>query len=114
MLCGGSKDLKVVFSINRQRDNIVDVEWVARYTFSKTSRPVVNEVSSQLTIVDGKIQNQVDQFDFAIWAAQALGFMGRYFGWSGLLRSLVQKSARSSLDEFRRRRGRQHRRHQEQ
>ena len=67
---------------------------------------MTNHVTSGLAIEDGKIIEHIDQFDFWTWAGQALGLIGRCFGWSSFLNAVVQKSARNSLEDFRRRRQR--------
>ena len=56
-------------------------------------RPVVNVIRSEIRFENGKIIQQVDQFDFPRWAAQALGFPGRLFGRFAWFQRAVSRKA---------------------
>ena len=74
--------------------------WVARYTFTKTGRPVVNDVRARFRFADGLIAEHDDVFSFHAWARQALGPTGLLLGWTPMLRAAVRKRARADLDRF--------------
>src|SRR4051794_22896159 len=74
--------------------------WVARYTFSATGRPVVNDVRARFVIADGLIVDHVDEFSFWKWSRQALGTKGLLLGWTPFLRGQVGGTARAGLDKF--------------
>src|SRR3954447_1411849 len=42
--------------------------WIARYTFSATGRPVVNDVRATFRIENGLIADHVDHFSFWAWS----------------------------------------------
>jgi ketosteroid isomerase-like protein len=75
--------------------------WTARYTFSRTGRPVVNRVRAMFAFRDGLIVRHYDSFGFWRWAAQALGPAGALLGWSPPLRWKVRQDAARSLARFR-------------
>ncbi|MBK6695287.1 MAG: nuclear transport factor 2 family protein [Myxococcales bacterium] len=104
MLLSRSKDLAITFEVLGENGAVVQTRWVARYTFSGTGRKVENIVTSSQTIVGGKIQKQVDAFDFWRWSGQALGLSGKLLGWSGFLRKKVQGVAAKGLATFREKR----------
>ncbi len=75
--------------------------WTARYTFSKTGRRVVNQVSAMFAFREGKIARHYDRFSFYRWASQALGPMGRVLGWFAPIKWRVRKEAARGLEKFR-------------
>jgi len=75
--------------------------WIATYTFSRTGRPVVNDVEAVFRFNDGKIVEHVDEFSFFTWSRQALGAPGLLLGWTPILPSMFRKKTRAMLDEFR-------------
>jgi hypothetical protein len=77
------------------------VRWIARYTFTKTGRPVENHVASEFEFKDGKILRQVDRFPFWRWSHMALGLPGTLLGWSSVIRNAVRREAARSLAAFR-------------
>jgi ketosteroid isomerase-like protein len=100
MLTGQAKDLKVEL-LEREADGERGWgHWMAHYTFSRTGRPVVNDVRATFRFADGLIVDHHDEFDFHRWARQALGTPGLLLGGTPLLRSKVRKQARAGLDEF--------------
>ena len=96
MLVGRAQDFSLTFEVIGEDR----VEWVARYTFTKTGRSVVNRVRSQFGFQDGLIFAQRDGFDFWAWTRQALGLKGALLGWTRLLQGAVRKQARMGLEAF--------------
>ena len=96
MLVGRAQDFSLTFEVIGEDR----VDWVARYTFSKTGRSVVNRVRSQFGFQDGLIFAQRDGFDFWAWTRQALGFKGAFLGWTRLMQNTVRKQARMGLEAF--------------
>jgi hypothetical protein len=74
--------------------------WKARYTFTETGRPVVNDIQAKFRFKDGLIVEHRDTFDFYRWARQALGPPGLLLGWTPIVRATVQRKASSMLDKF--------------
>jgi hypothetical protein len=100
MLCTRGKDLQIEF-----RDVVVEGErgrahWDARYTFSATGRKVLNRIDAQFELRDGLIVRHVDQFDFALWARQALGLPGLLLGWTGWFQAKVKAQVVDNLAKF--------------
>ena len=74
--------------------------WTARYTFTRTGRPVVNRVRAMFAFRDGLIVRHYDHFSFWRWAAQALGPLGKAMGWFQGLKWKVRRDAARSLQGF--------------
>ncbi|HTL97723.1 MAG TPA: nuclear transport factor 2 family protein [Holophagaceae bacterium] len=96
MLVGRAQDFSLTYEVTGEDR----VEWIARYTFTKTGRSVVNRVKSQFGFQDGLILAQRDGFDLYAWMRQALGFKGALLGWTRLMQTAVRKEARRSLEAF--------------
>lgn len=96
MLVGRAQDFSLEFEVLGEDR----ADWTARYTFTKTGRPVVNRVKSQFGFKDGLILAQRDGFDLPAWLRQALGWKGALFGRAAFLQNAVRKEARKSLDAF--------------
>ena len=77
---------------------------IARYTFSRTRRPVVNSIRALFAFRDGLISRHYDSFSFWRWAGQALGPAGRMLGWFAPLKWKVRRDAARALEAFRLRR----------
>jgi ketosteroid isomerase-like protein len=101
MLCGRANDLTVDFEVLEADDLRGKARWVARYTFTKTGRPVENHVESEFEFKDGKIARQVDRFPFWRWSRMALGTPGTLLGWSPVVKNAVRREAARSLAAFR-------------
>ena len=101
MLTGQAKDLSVELLEHDASGDEGSARWLARYTFTKTGRPVVNDVRATFAFRDGKIADHIDDFSFHRWSRQALGAPGLLLGWTPLLRAATRKQARASLDKFR-------------
>src|SRR5215208_3472327 len=100
MLTGRSDDLEVELREHEASSETGSARWVARYTFTQTGRPVVNDVRANFRFADGLIVEHHDRFDFHRWARQALGPPGLLLGWTPIMRAAVRRRARAGLDEF--------------
>jgi ketosteroid isomerase-like protein len=100
MLTGQARDLRVELLEHEADGERGSARWRARYTFTQTGRPVVNDVRAAFRFGDGLIVEHRDEFGFHRWARQALGPPGLLLGWTPLVRSAVRRRARSSLDDF--------------
>ena len=101
MLCKQATKFSLTFSDIRLLDEeYATCNWTATYTFSKTGRPVVNNVKAHMRIQDNKIAEHTDQFNLYKWCRQALGLPGVLLGWSSLLQNKIRKQARTNLREF--------------
>jgi ketosteroid isomerase-like protein len=101
MLTSRAEDLTVDVSEITADDRTGSARWVAHYTFTQTGRPVVNDIRASFRFTDGLIVEHRDQFDWWRWARQALGPVGRLFGWNGLFQNAARNKARATLAEFR-------------
>ncbi len=99
MLTKSAKEFSVEHTVVSASDTHADIEWTARYLFSKTGRPVVNKVRTHMKIKNGRIFEQKDEFDFALWAKQAFGLVGTLIGWMPFFQKKVQATARQGLDK---------------
>ncbi len=100
MLCARSTDIKIDYQILLGRGQVVQVAWTARYTFSQTRRPVVNQVVAELTVEGDKIVSHRDRFSFWTWSRRALGPVGWGLGWTPILKAKVRAQARRSLENY--------------
>jgi ketosteroid isomerase-like protein len=105
MLLTRATDLEVVLEEASADAEGGRAKWTARYTFTKTGRPVVNRIEALFAFRDGKIVRHFDSFSFWRWAAQALGPAGLYFGWFAPLKWKVRREAARGLAAFRARKG---------
>ena len=72
MLTGRAEDLNVELV----EHDATSAHWIARYTFTQTGRPVVNDVHADIRVENGLIVDHVDRFSFWAWSRQALGRRG--------------------------------------
>jgi ketosteroid isomerase-like protein len=101
MLCKNAKDFSLTFSnIQLLDEEYATCNWIATYTFSKTGRKVVNNIKAYMLLKDGKIIEHSDAFKLSKWAAQALGWKGALFGWTGFMKRKIQHNARKNLIAF--------------
>lgn len=101
MLCKNAKDFRLSFGeIELLDEEYATCRWTANYTFSKTGRHVENKIKAYMKLADGKIIEHSDAFRLSTWLAQAFGFKGVLFGWTGFMKRAVQKNARKNLDGF--------------
>lgn len=96
-LMRGAKDFTIAYEVRGFEGDSWIVDWVANYTFSKTGRRVENKVRSRIALRDGKIERQVDDFDFHRWAGQALGLAGKLLGGFSFFQNAVRKKARAGI-----------------
>jgi hypothetical protein len=100
MLLSRAEDLGIEVSIVEDAPTRARVDWVARYTFTQTGRPVVNRIRTDMTFAAGKIVRQVDQFSLWRWSRQALGTSGLLLGWTPIVKNKVRAQAAQSLRQF--------------
>jgi ketosteroid isomerase-like protein len=100
MLTARADDLRVELVEHEADGESGSARWIARYTFTQTGRPVVNDVRSRFRFREGLIAEQVDRFGFFQWARQALGPRGAVLGWMPQTRLSVQRQARAGLDRW--------------
>jgi ketosteroid isomerase-like protein len=101
MLCRNARDFSLTFSdIELLDEEYATCKWTATYTFSKTGCRVTNHIKTFMRIRDGKIIEHSDAFRLSTWIAQAFGWKGLWFGWTGFMKRAVQKKARESLRKF--------------
>ena len=100
MLLGKAKDLRISYEITHADPASGSGTWEARYTFSKTGRPVINRIHAQFGFLDGKILAHRDRFSLWRWSRQALGVSGLLLGWSGGMHRRIREEARKNLDAF--------------
>jgi ketosteroid isomerase-like protein len=102
MLLARAADLEVTLDEASSADAASGAAtWTARYTFTRTGRPVVNRVQARFAFRDGLIVRHLDNFSFWRWASQALGPAGAALGWLAPLKWKVRKDAAKSLAKFR-------------
>jgi uncharacterized protein len=100
MLTGRADDLRVELAEHSAQGDTGSARWIARYTFTRTGRPVVNDVHARFRFHDGRIAEHEDSFSFWGWARQALGPAGLVLGLPPMS-SVVQRRARDDLAKFR-------------
>lgn len=103
MLLGRATDLQVTLEEASADAEGGRARWTARYTFSRTGRPVVNRVAALFAFRDGLIVRHHDSFSFWAWARQALGPTGAALGWFAPLKWKVRRDAARGLAAFRER-----------
>jgi ketosteroid isomerase-like protein len=101
MLLSRAADLAVTLDEARGDAEGGEARWTARYTFTRTGRPVVNRVHGLFAFRDGLIVRHHDSFSFWRWASQALGPTGAVLGWTPMIRWKVRKDAAAALEKFR-------------
>jgi ketosteroid isomerase-like protein len=100
MLTSRAEDLRVELVEHETGGDSGSARWIARYTFTQTGRPVVNDVRARFRFEDELIKEHRDEFGFHNWARQALGPAGLLLGWTPLIRGATRRKARAGLDEF--------------
>jgi hypothetical protein len=100
MLAGRSRDLEVNLIEHEADAGRGSARWVARYTFTPTGRPVMNDIRAEFRFQGGLILEHTDRFSFFRWSRQALGPLGKLLGWSPLLRLVFRRQARRNLARF--------------
>ncbi len=100
MLTSQAQELRVELLEHAADADAGTARWRARYVFSQTGRPVVNDVRVTFRFADGLIADHVDAFSFWTWSRQALGPPGVLIGWTPFLRNPVRKRAAANLARF--------------
>lgn len=100
MLCERAQDLRIVFSDVVADETAGSARWEAWYTFTGTGRPVHNRIAARFEFRDGRIIRHRDTFPFWRWAAQALGPVGWFLGWSPVVKRRVRAQAAASLSKY--------------
>lgn len=101
MLLGRSADLTVTHQILGEAGSRVLARWEARYTFTRTRRPVLNRIEATFTLEDGLIRTHRDDFSFWAWARQAFGPVGLLLGWTPWFQAKVRGEALRALATYR-------------
>jgi ketosteroid isomerase-like protein len=101
MLLSRSADLHVTHQVLSSTDTTVLASWEARYTFTRTGRPVLNRIEARFTLEDGLIRTHLDQFSFGAWARQAFGITGLLLGWTPWFQAKVRSQALQALASYR-------------
>jgi ketosteroid isomerase-like protein len=101
MLLSRSADLAVTHRITSATEQAVTAHWEARYTFTRTGRPVLNRIEATFTLEDGLIRTHGDSFSFWAWARQAFGATGLLLGWTPWFHAKVQAEALRALAAYR-------------
>ena len=102
MLTGRAEDLRVELAEHSADGDAGTAHWIARYTFTRTGRPVVNDVRARFRFREGRILEHRDSFPFWGWARQALGPAGLVLGLPPMS-LLIRSQARKDLSQFRER-----------
>ncbi len=100
MLVERGKDLRVTFGDIHADDTRGSAHWEARYTFSKSRRPVLNIIEAEFVFKDGLIFQHTDRFNLWKWSSMALGLTGTLLGWTPLIQSAIRKEALRGLEKF--------------
>lgn len=101
MLLARSSDIKIKFnSVKELNENRVVANWEANYTFSASKSKVLNKISAEFTIENGKITQHIDRFSFYKWARQAFSGGGWLLGWADFFQQRVRLTAKKQLKAY--------------
>ena len=100
MLIEKSKDLSITFSNISANDTSGSADWVAKYSYGKEGRKIVNNVYATFTFQNGLITSHTDQFSLWMWSGMALGATGYFTGFLPSVQNKIKKEAQSGLDLF--------------
>ena len=100
LLSRKESELKIEYSGISANEVAGEAQWIATYKYGPEKRSVVNNIRSTFKFRDGKIIEQVDDFDLWAWSRQALWPVGLLLGWSPFLRNKIQAMARKTLTEY--------------
>jgi ketosteroid isomerase-like protein len=100
MLLGRSTDLLVTHKVLSETGSTVAAHWEARYTFTRTGRPVLNRITATFTLEGGLIRTHRDHFSFWAWARQAFGPVGLLLGWTSWFQTKVRGEALRALAAY--------------
>ena len=105
MLILRGKDLAIEFGDIDANESRGRAHWIARYTFSKTGRTVVNDIHADFEFRDGLIARHHDRFDLWRWSRMALGPQGALLGWVPAVQNKIRAEAAAALAVYRAQRG---------
>ncbi|MFC5287467.1 nuclear transport factor 2 family protein [Actinokineospora guangxiensis] len=97
MLLSAPGDIEITLLEHDADETTGRAHWQARYVFSGTGRPVLNDVRAEFRFSGGLISEHRDRFGFHRWSRQALGPVGLLLGWTPLLRASVRRKAAGRL-----------------
>jgi len=97
MLLARSSDLVVTHQVLAESATEATARWEARYTFTRTGRPVVNRIQATFLLADGLIRAHRDHFSFWAWSRQAFGVPGLLLGWTAWFQNRVRAEALRAL-----------------
>lgn len=101
MLCKNASNFSLKYdNIQSLGDDYYTCDWVATYTFSSTGNTVVNAIKANLKIVDGIIIEHSDAFSIHKWSSQALGIVGKLFGWNSFFQRKIKNKAKRNLMHY--------------
>ncbi|NWJ41222.1 MAG: nuclear transport factor 2 family protein [Geothrix sp.] len=101
MLLARATDLVITHQVLGEAGSEVRARWEARYTFTRTGRPVLNRIEATVILEDGLIRTHRDHFSFWAWARQAFGPAGLLLGWTPWFQTKVRAEALRGLAGFR-------------
>jgi len=93
-------DLRIELPEHEANDTSGTAHWIARYTFARTGKQVVNDIHARFRFENGLVIEQVDHFSFWRWSRQAFGPVGLLAGWTPFLRNAVRRKASADLASF--------------
>ena len=93
-------DLQIELPEHDAQDATGTAHWIARYTFARTGKHVINDIHSHFRFENGLVMEQVDHFSFWRWSRQAFGPVGLLAGWTPFLRNAVRRKASADLASF--------------
>ncbi len=97
MLLARSADLTITHRVLTASDSVATAHWEARYTFTRTGRPVVNRIQATFCLENDLIRTHKDQFSFWGWSRQAFGIPGLFLGWTPWFQHKVRAEALRAL-----------------
>jgi ketosteroid isomerase-like protein len=100
MLCSSANDLTISYEIVAAEGDRVDVNWEAKYTFSKSGRKVHNKIKASLFFKEALIVEHIDKFSLYRWASQALGLQGYLLAWTGFFKKKLNQQTSAMLHKY--------------
>ena len=101
MLCKNANNFSLTYgNIIALDEEYCTCDWIARYTFSKTGRQVINKVKANMRFADGKIIEHSDGFSVHQWSRQAFGITGVLLGWNSIFQNKIKNTAKKNLLRF--------------
>jgi ketosteroid isomerase-like protein len=105
MLVSRGKDLAITYDDVAADEAAGRAHWIARYTFSRTGRIVVNDIHAAFALRDGLIVRHRDSFDLWRWARMSLGMQGVLLGWLPAVQARIRAEGAAALAAYRAQRG---------